>query len=342
MLQNHFKQLFAKEQDPFPDIIGQTQAKHDIKSALASGRHIILVGQPGIGKTTLAKNIARLLPDITVADCEFHCNPEHPLCPECQKKKSQEKTIQTKTINGQDRFVRVQGSPDLTAEDLLGDIDPIKAMEFGPLSIEAFTPGKVFKANSGILFFDEVNRSPPKIQNALLQVLEEGYATIGSYRVDFQANFLFIGTMNPQDASTEELSSVFLDRFDLIYMHPPESIEEEAEILTRKGATDKRMTDFIVRFIQRIRKSDKILRAPSVRATIGLQERAQANATLRGKAQPTYSDVFSAVRSVLPHRLELKPSVKYLQTPSDFVTEQLRSFAKEQGVGDELEEGDVP
>src|SRR3989339_812615 len=112
-----------------------------------------------------------------------------------------------------ERFVRVQGSPDLAAEDLLGDIDPIKALKFGPTSLEAFSPGKIFRANNGILFFDELNRCPEKLQNALLQVLEEGKATIGSYDIDFDVDFLFIGTMNPEDISTEPMSDVLLDRF---------------------------------------------------------------------------------------------------------------------------------
>jgi len=50
-----------QEKDPFTDIIGQDKVKKAIKSALMSDRHIIVVGPPGIGKTTLAKNIAKLL-----------------------------------------------------------------------------------------------------------------------------------------------------------------------------------------------------------------------------------------------------------------------------------------
>src|SRR3990170_2483503 len=202
MTDEEFKRILLEDKDPFIDILGQNEAKKSVKSALLSDRHIILVGAPGIGKTTLAKNIAKLLP---------------------QKGK------------GKIPFVRIQGSPDLTVEDLLGDIDPIKALKFGPLSLEAFTKGKIFKADKGILFFDELNRCPEKLQNALLQVLEERKATIGSYDVDFDVNLIFISTMNPEDTSTEKLSDVLLDRFDVIYMDYPESIDTEKQIVTTKG-----------------------------------------------------------------------------------------------------------
>src|SRR3989338_5795384 len=110
MISKDLASALVEEKDQFPDIIGQDNVKQAVKSALLSERHIILVGPPGIGKTTLAKNIAKILGKKT-------------------------------------HFVRIQGSPDLTVEDLLGDIDPIKALKYGPLSIEAFTKGKIFRAD---------------------------------------------------------------------------------------------------------------------------------------------------------------------------------------------------
>ncbi|MBS3096211.1 ATP-binding protein [Candidatus Woesearchaeota archaeon] len=323
MLSEQLKELFLKNKDPLTDILGQEDAKRGVKSALLMNRHIIIVGAPGIGKTTLAKNIAKLLPDIDVVEgCSYHCTPNEPICPSCK----QDKKHKVVKLQGIKRFIRIQGSPDLTVEDLLGDIDPIKALKFGPLSLEAFTPGKIFKANNGILFFDELNRCPEKLQNALLQVLEERKATIGSYDVDFDVNLIFISTMNPEDTSTEKLSDVLLDRFDVIYMDYPESIDTEKQIVTTKGdklanVSDEMLT-LIVYFVRLLRQDEKLEKKPSVRASIGLYERAQSNALLKGRKNVQFEDVKDVVISVLSHRIRLKPSVRYLQSVEDYIKEQ--------------------
>lgn len=325
--ENIQKTLLAKE-DCLNDIEGQTETKKQLKSALLMDRHVIIVGQPGIGKTTLAKNVARLLPEADAAEgCIYHCDPSKPICPDCIGKKG----LKSIKIKGSQRFVRIQGSPDLTVEDLLGDIDPIKALKFGPLSLEAFTPGKIFKANRGILFFDELNRCPEKLLNSLLQVLSENKATIGSYDVDIPTEFIFIGTMNPEDTSTEKLSDVFLDRFDVIYMGYPETIEIEKDIVRVKGKRlevefPDDMLNMLVHFVRLLRENKNVEKKPSVRASLGLYERAQSNAMLNAKKKVGFNDIEDAVISVLSHRIGLKPSVKYLKSPLEFVQEEWKKF----------------
>jgi magnesium chelatase subunit I len=328
-MRKHFRKVFLEKKDCFSDIIGQEKAKKEIKSALLMNRHIIIVGPPGVGKTTIAKSVASLLPDVSLLDCSYHCSPDAPLCPSCMLKKPK-----SRIFKGSDRFIRVQGSPDLTAEDLLGDIDPANALKFGPQSVEAFSPGKIFKANKGVLFFDELNRCPEKIQNSLLQVLEEGIVNIGPYVIDFPADFIFIGTMNPEEtAAVEKLSDVFLDRFDIVHMSYPESVEREIEIVKAKAEKidvvfpDDLLFD-VLSFVRFLRSNKDLVKKPGVRASLGLFERACANAFLERRKVVDSGDVAEAVLSVLSHRISLKPSVKFLQSNEDFLASLFDYFSK--------------
>ncbi len=341
-LQEQMQKKLLEEKDIFADIIGQDEVKKQLKSALLMDRNVLIVGNPGIGKTTLAKNIAKILPATEVVEgCAFHCSPKDPICSSCKN----EKKPNVKKISGEERFIRVQGSPDLTVEDLLGDIDPIKAMKFGALSLEAFTPGKIFKANNGVLFFDELNRCPEKLQNALLQVLQERKCTIGSYNIDFDANFLFIATMNPEDSASEKLSDVLLDRFDVIYMDYPNKIDIEKKIVVEKSSNlvevPKELLHLMIYFVRTLRESKDVAKKPSVRASMGLYERSQANARIKGNKKVEYTDFKESIVSVLAHRIRLKPSVKYLKSPEEFIEEKFEEVMKSD-VAKEIKKGDVP
>lgn len=343
-MQQEWKEILSE--NPLSDILGQERVKQGLKSALLAGRNVVIIGPPGVGKTTLAKNVAKLLPKLRVNNCEYHCLPARPICPACRAGK----TKGTREIEGTKRFVRVQGSPDLTAEDLIGDIDPIKALKLGPLSAEAFTPGKIFKANNGVLFFDELNRCPEKLQNALLQALEEKSVTVGSYDIDFPVDFIFIATMNPEDPTTERIADVLLDRFDVLSMEYPESVEIEQQIIREKGRTfgiffPEALLQGTLSFIHGLRASDQLEKFPGVRASLGLYERAQTNALLGKRREVALADIQDVVVSVLVHRIQLKPSVAYVQDPQSYVQEQFGTFLEKHKklfseVGEKKEQGD--
>ncbi len=322
----------AEGNDMLSVIVGQEDAKEKILASLLASHHILIEGPPGVGKTTLAKHIAAALPPITVVKgCPYHCQPEAPVCPQCKAKVSAGEKLEAVSIPGEQRFVRLQGSPDLTAEDLLGDVDPTQAFKYGPQDYRAFIPGKLLKGNRGIVFFDELNRVTEKLQNALLQVLEEGIATIGPYDVDYPANFMMIATMNPRErAGVEELSDVLLDRFDVVKMGYPESLEREKEIIARYGLRmdgieiPEKVIDSIVILVRATREEPWIKemdQAASVRATLSLYEKVQAMAKLNNRSEVSMEDIKKVASSSLGSRIKPSPESKFYDDPFNLISE---------------------
>ena len=311
-----------KKKNPLEGFFTSEEIQGAILAVLVSGRHLLLEGPPGIGKTTVARIIAKLLPPMkAVRGCRYVCAPDNPTCPDCLRASK----LRSKTVPGEKRFIRIQGSPEMMPEDLVGDIDPVLAMRLGIQDTRAFNPGKIQKSNRKIMFIDELNRVPQRTQNTLLQVLEEGSVTISGFDIEAQVDTLVVATENPEEyAGAERISENLGDRFERLTIDYP-TLEQEIEILKLYGKKIKpvevsdRITRKIVSSSQYARSLKELDRPPSVRSSLSIYEQAQALAKIRGRSSVKPQDVEEVTRTILKGRISVSGESKYYDEPEHLI-----------------------
>lgn len=228
-------------------------------------------------------------------------------------------------------FQRIQFTPDLMPSDITGvNVFEPKSATFH------FVPGPLF---ADIILADEINRTPPKTQAALLEAMEEGQLTIDGTRRELSSNFLVIATQNPFEyEGTFPLPEAQLDRFlfriRLSYTDKDfeqQMIIRESSLLTKNSAlfigpiapavsnlaqarTCLRqivltpvLAEYIYRIINSTRSHPEILLGGSPRAALHLALAAKYLAALDGRYYAIPDDVKAATIMVLNHRLILRP-----------------------------------
>ena len=221
-------------------------------------------------------------------------------------------------------YKRVQFTPDVLPSDILGfSMYNSATKEF------EYRPGSVF---CNLFLADEINRTSPKTKSALLEVMEEGTATVDGVTRKLPDPFVVIATENPYGSSgTQLLPESQLDRFMVcLSMGYPEhedavqilkgnaqnplskiekviGIEELVEL--RREANDMFIRDeiyeYIVDIVEATRVNDMFSMGASPRGTIALLNMAKAIAVIEGRDFVTAEDVQSVVRDTLGHRVKL-------------------------------------
>jgi MoxR-like ATPase len=322
--------------------LGPVETKLEILAVLAAGRNLLLEGPVGSGKTLLGESIAAALPPIRLAGCHFNCLPGEAACPQCRAGLVAAGEIE---LSGTERFVRVQGSPDLFPEDLVGDVDPAAALAHGALDPRAFRPGRLVRAHRKLCFVDEVNRLSERLQNLFLELLAERALTIGGYEARFPVDTVVVATMNPDEyVGVGRLSEALRDRFERVRLDYPNPADEVTILLTRTGLAGSgdaggdtlRLAEAVVGFANRLRAEPEVEAGPSVRATLASFELALAwgrvgsGGHLRAPGDGVTDWRVAAVaglRVALRGRLSLRPTHRLAGRPEAYVEDALAALS---------------
>lgn len=262
-------------------------------------------------------------------------------------------------------FKRIQFTPDMMPADITGSLVLRNAGGSGAPAFE-FTPGPIF---ANIVLADEINRSPPKTQAALLEAMAEYQVTVGNESHLLPDPFFVIATQNPiEQEGTYELPEAQLDRFlfmvkveypsqreeEKILAAPPDSVRKfqpnfamPAEELRAIQETVRRLTavpavtSAVARLIRSTRPQDD--RAPDFirkyvewgvgpRAGQHLLMAARAWAAMAGKPQVTLSEITAVAAPVLRHRIGLNYAARAEGLTTDALIERLVALWIKQGA----------
>jgi MoxR-like ATPase len=272
-------------------IVGKRDPLRLVLAAVLAKGHVLLEDFPGLGKTLAARSLARAL-GIT--------------------------------------FTRAQFTPDLLPADLTGSF--LYNQREGTFE---FRRGPLF---TGLLLADEINRTPPKTQAALLEAMQERQVTVEGETFPLAEPFHVLATANPVEyEGTYPLPEAQLDRFLLRVSFGYPSLNEEYDVLARRlerqqeeveleavtdadGLLDLQAAVETVRVDESVgrycvdlavatREHHDVLTGASPRGSLGLVLTARAFALLRGRDYVIPEDVKVVARSVLAHRVTVRPEL---------------------------------
>lgn len=259
--------------------------------ALASDGHLLIEDAPGVGKTMLAKSIARSIDAV---------------------------------------FKRVQATPDLLPSDITGvAIYHQSNREF------EFIPGPIF---ANIVVVDEVNRTTPRTQSALLEAMEERQVTAEGVSRVVPTPFFVIATQNPLEYhGTYPLPEGQLDRFlialsigypaaaderkvvqEQLMEHPLEHLQpvvslseiEEIQARVRETKVEAPVVEYAVALAGATRTRPELILGAGPRGSLGLIRVAQSRALVQGRDYVLPDDIKVVAPMVLGHRVVLKPQLR--------------------------------
>lgn len=285
-------------------VIGRDDVIELVIIALVADGHVLLEDFPGSGKTTLAKALGEAIGD--------DCNAQHFIAP----------------------FRRIQFTPDLLPSDVTG----VPVFDSASNAFH-FRHGPIF---AHVVLADEINRTSPKVQAAMLEAMGEKQVTVDNVTYSLDDLFFVIATQNPLDlVGTYPLPVPQLDRF--LFKISMEHIDRQAElevletwrsrrddskrgpaltrdeILASRAAIDREVAiaevvkSTLVDISRNLRADERVLQGNSTRSLVLMLPALQVAAALRGRNFVSAEDIELLLPRVLGHRLELSPGVADLK-----------------------------
>ena len=241
-------------------------------------------------------------------------------------------------------FKRIQFTPDVTPSDVTGFT--MVNLQTGEME---FKPGAVM---SQIILADEINRTSPKTQSSLLEVMEEGQVTVDGVTHALPRPFMVMATQNPVDfVGTYPLPEAQMDRFFLRISMGYPTVEEEMDVLERYsgqvtpmqtlapvcGADEiismqeqlgtvyasREACNYVANIVSKTRAHPALQLGASPRGSIALLRAAQACALLSGRDYVLPDDIRRMALPVLSHRLILTPEARMKGVSAQQVLSQL-------------------
>ncbi len=240
-------------------------------------------------------------------------------------------------------FGRIQFTPDLLPSDIIGvSLFDLKQNMF------SFKKGPIFH---DILLADEINRTTPKTQSALLEAMNEKQVTIDNTTYPLNDHFFVLATQNPIDyEGTYPLIEAQLDRFLLKLTIGYPSTEQETTLLLKENINDAihdvnpvlnsmqikqlkelvmdvhidtQIVDYILKIVHATRNHPKIKLGISPRGSIALVQATKAYATIKGRNYCTPDDVKKLVSAVFSHRLILHARYRMQINAADEILQEI-------------------
>jgi MoxR-like ATPase len=252
-------------------------------------------------------------------------------------------------------FTRVQFTPDMLPADLTGAM-VLDLGTGGPV----FRPGPVF---TGLLLADEINRTPPKTQSALLEAMAEGQVSVDGVTRPLPSPFVVLATDNPIEyEGTYPLPEAQLDRFiarvSLGYLDAegeaemarrrlargsvppvPPQVTDAARLLAMRESLESvqlhpDLLGYVVSLIGATRSHPQVTVGASPRGTLAVIQLARGHAVLDGREYVTPEDIKAVAIPALAHRLVLRPEMWVRQiTGPDVAAEILATVPVPRGPG---------